>query len=106
MPEVRSIDATDEALLVGTCKEFLPKSKGRAGGALGVAITPEAVGSLLTGGGARKVVGLVSPEDGADLALALLFTPLQFLFFKHSKLKQLVDSVKFFISNNVLNLAP
>ena len=66
MPEVRPVDATDEELLVGTCKEFLPESEGRAGGALGVAETPEVVGRLLAGGGARKVVGLVSPEDGAE----------------------------------------
>ena len=44
MPEVRPVDATDEELLVGTCKEFLPKSEGRVGGALGVAETPKAVG--------------------------------------------------------------
>ena len=50
--EVHPVDATDEALLVGTYKEFLPKSKGHMGGALGVAVTPEAVGRLLTGGGA------------------------------------------------------
>ena len=64
---MRPVDATDEELLVGTCKEFLPESEGRAGGVLGVAETPEAVGRLLAGGGggARKVVGLVSPEDGA-----------------------------------------
>ena len=49
MPEVRSVDATDEALLVGTCKEFLPESEGHAGGALGVAITSEAAGHLLAG---------------------------------------------------------
>ena len=45
------VDATDEELLVGTCKEFLPESEGRAGGALGVAVTPEVVGRLLAGGG-------------------------------------------------------
>ena len=66
MPEVRPIDAMDEALLVGTYKEFLSESEGHAGGALGVAVTPEATGRLLAGGGARKVVGLVSPEDGAE----------------------------------------
>ena len=66
MPEVRPIDATDEVLLVGAYKEFLPESKGRAGGALGVAVTPEATSRFLTGGGAQKVVGLVSPEDGAE----------------------------------------
>ena len=48
---MRPIDATDEELLVGTYKEFLPESEGRAGGALGVAETPVAVGRLLTGGG-------------------------------------------------------
>ena len=47
MLKVHPVDATDEALLVGTCKEFLPKSKGRAGGALGVAEAPEATGRLL-----------------------------------------------------------
>ena len=74
MPEVRPIDATDEALLVGICKEFLPKFEGRAGGALGVAETPEAVGRLLAGGGARKVVGLVSPEDGAERGVYVVLT--------------------------------
>ena len=68
MPEVCPIDATDGALLVGTCKEFLPESKGLVGGALGVAVTLEAAGRLLAGGGAQKVVGLVSPEDGAERA--------------------------------------
>ena len=72
MPEVRPIDATDEELLVGTYKEFLPESEGHAGGALGVAETPEAAGRLLTGGGARKVVGLASPEDGAKRGVYVL----------------------------------
>ena len=74
MPEVRPIDATDEALLAGTCKEFLPKSECRAGGALGVAVTPEAVGRLLAGGGAQKVVGLVSPKDGAERGVYVVLT--------------------------------
>ena len=74
MPEVRPVDATDEALLVGTCKEFLPKSKGRVGGALGVAVTPEAADCLLAGGGARKVVGLVSPEDGTERGMYVVLT--------------------------------
>ena len=69
---MRPIDATDEELLVGTCKEFLPESEGRAGGALGVAETPKAVGHLLAGGGVRKVVGLVSPEDGAERGVYVL----------------------------------
>ena len=74
MPEVRPIDATDEALLVGTCKELLPESEGCAGGALGVAVTPEAAGRLLAGGGARKVVGLVSPIDGAVRGMYVVLT--------------------------------
>ena len=74
MPEVRPIDATDEALLVGTYKEFLPKFEGRAGGSLGVAVTLEAAGRLLAGGGARKVVGLVSPEDGAERGVYVVLT--------------------------------
>ena len=36
------------------------------GGVLSVAETLEAVDRLLAGGGARKVVGLVSPKDGAE----------------------------------------
>ena len=52
MPEVHPVNATDEALLAGTCKEFLPESEGRAGGALGVAITLEAAGRLLIARGA------------------------------------------------------
>ena len=71
---MRPVDATDEELLVGTCKEFLPESKGHAGGALGVAVTPEAAGRLLAGGGARKVVGLVSPEDGAERGVYVVLT--------------------------------
>ena len=74
MPEVHPVDATDEALLAGTCKEFLPESEGRAGGALGVAVTPEAASHLLAGGGARKVVGLVSPEDGAERGMYVVLT--------------------------------
>ena len=74
MPEVRPVDAMDEALLVGTCKEFLPKSEGRARGALGVAKTPEAVGCLLAGGCGQKVVGLVSPKDGVDHGVYVVLT--------------------------------
>ena len=83
MPEVRPIDATDEALLVGTCKEFLPKSEGRARGVLGVAETLEAVGRLLAGGGARKVVGLVSPEDGAKCGMYVVVLTLPLLCCSH-----------------------
>ena len=74
MPEVCPVDAMEEALLVGTYKEFLPESEGRAGGALGVAVTPEAAGRLLAGGGARKVVGLVSPKDGAERGTYVVLT--------------------------------
>ena len=44
------------------------------GGALGVAETPEAVGRLLAGGGARKVVGLVSPKNGAEHGVYVMLT--------------------------------
>ena len=71
---MRPVDATDEELLVGTCKEFLPESEGRAGGALGVAITLEAAGRLLAGGGAQNVVGLVSPKDGAEHGVYVVLT--------------------------------
>ena len=69
---MRPVDATDEELLVSTCKEFLPKSEGRVGGVLGVLETPGAVGRLLAGGGIRKVDGLVSPEDGAERGVYVL----------------------------------
>ena len=71
---MRPVDATDEELLVGTYKEFLPESESRAGGVLGVAETPEVVGRLLAGGGVRKVVGLVSPEDGAERGVYMVLT--------------------------------
>ena len=74
MPNVCPVDAIDEALLVGTCKEFLPEFEGHAGGALGVAETPQAVGRLLAGGGGRKVVGLVSPKDGAERGVYVVLT--------------------------------
>ena len=63
-----------DALLVGTCKEFLPESKGHAGGALGVVITPEAAGHLLASRGAQKVVGVVSPKDGAECGVYVVLT--------------------------------
>ena len=74
MPKVHPIDATDEAFLAGTCKEFLPESKGHAGGALGVAVTLEAAGRLLAGEGVRKVVGLVRPKDGAKCGMYVVLT--------------------------------
>ena len=83
MPKVHPIDAMDGALLVGTCKEFLPESEGHAGGALGLAITSEAAGHLLAGGGARKVVGLVSPEDGAERGVYVLVLTLLLPCYSH-----------------------
>ena len=44
------------------------------GGALGVVETLEVVGRLLAGGGTRKVVGLVSPEDGAEHGVYVVLT--------------------------------
>ena len=76
---MRPVNATDEELLVGTCKEFLPESEGLAGGALGVAETPEVAGCLLAGGGAQKVVGLVSPEDGAECGVYMVVLTLLLL---------------------------
>jgi hypothetical protein len=35
-----------------------------------------------------------------------MLASLQFLLCKHSKLEQLVDSVKFFVIHNVLNVTP
>ena len=71
---MRPVDAMDEELLVGTYKEFLPDSEGRAEGAIGIAETPEVVGRLLAGGGAQKVVGLVSPKDGAERGVYVVVT--------------------------------
>ena len=81
MLEVCPVDATEEKLLVGTYKEFLPESEseGRAGGALGVAETLEAAGRLLAGGGAQKVVGLVRPKDGAERGVYVLVLTLLLL---------------------------
>ena len=74
MPKVCPVDAMDQALLVGTYKKNLPESEGCAGGALGVAVTPEAASRLLACGGAQKVVGLVSPEDGAERGVYVVLT--------------------------------
>ena len=62
MPKVRPVDATDEALLVGTYKEFLPESEGRAGGALGVAEAPEATGRLLAMEVPEKWLAWLAPK--------------------------------------------
>ncbi len=47
---MRPIEATDEALLAGTCEELLPNSAGRGGdGFGGAAEAPDAAGHLLAG---------------------------------------------------------
>ena len=79
MLEVHPVDATDEELLVGTCKEFLPEYEGHVGGALGVAETLEAIGRLLASGGAQKVVGLISPENGAECGVYVVVLTLLLL---------------------------
>jgi hypothetical protein len=61
---VRPVEATDEALLVDTCEEPLPKTAGRGGGGFGATETPDVTGRLLVGGGAQKEMGLESLEDG------------------------------------------
>ena len=52
---MRPVEATEEALLAGTCTEFLPERVEGAGADLGAAET------TLAGGGGRKD-GLGSPE--------------------------------------------
>ena len=68
MPKVRPVDATDEALLVGTCKEFLPKSEGCVGGVLGVAETLEAVGRLLAVEAPEKWLAWSAPKMVPSMA--------------------------------------
>jgi hypothetical protein len=63
---VRPVEATEEALCAGPCKEFLPESEGRVGYGLGIVETPKFAACLLVGGGTRKEDGLVSPEDGVE----------------------------------------
>ena len=65
MPVVRPVEAMEEELLAGSCKDFLSESEDRAGDGFSVVATYEAAGRLLAGGGDRKEEGLVSPEDGA-----------------------------------------
>ena len=62
---MRPVEATDEALLAGTCVEFLPDSTYRGGDGFGAAEAPDAAGRLLAGWeGARKETALGSPVDG------------------------------------------
>lgn len=63
MLEVRSVEAMDEALLGGTCKEFLRKSVGRATVDFG-AIVVAAGERMAANVGALKEGVLGSPEDG------------------------------------------
>lgn len=64
MLEVRPIEATDEALLAGTCKEFLPEYVGRAAGGVGVVVIrlAEAEACWSAVRGTRKEDGLGSLE--------------------------------------------
>ena len=67
MPVVPPVEATEDELLAGSCKSFLPESEVRAGDGFGVVAASEAAGRLLlAGGGDRKEEGLVSPEDGSE----------------------------------------
>ena len=47
---MRPVEATDEALLAGTCEELLPESAARGGGGFGTTETPDTTGRLLAGG--------------------------------------------------------
>ena len=67
MPVVPPIEATEDELLAGSCKSFLPESDVRAGDGFGIVAASEAAGRLLlAGGGDRKEEGLVSPKDGTE----------------------------------------
>lgn len=74
MPVVRPVEATEEALLEGSCKDFLPEFEGHAGSGFSIAATLEAAGRLLAGGGARKEDGLDNPEDGAERGMYVVPT--------------------------------
>lgn len=61
------VEDTEDELLAGSYKNFLPESEVRAGDGFGVVAASEAAGRLLlAGGGDQKAAGLVSPEDGAE----------------------------------------
>ena len=66
MPVVRPVEVTEDELLAGSCKGFLPEFEVRAGDGFGGVAAFEAAGRLLAGGDDRKEEGLVSPEDGAE----------------------------------------
>jgi hypothetical protein len=62
MSEVRPIEATNQELWAGTCKEFLPESAARVEGLFGAAGAPLVVGRLPTDVGVQKLEGLAGPE--------------------------------------------
>ena len=64
MLEVRPVEATDEELLAGTCKEFLPEYVGCAASGVGVVVTrlAEAEACWPAVRGTRKEDDLVRPE--------------------------------------------
>ena len=67
MPVVPPVEATEDELLAGSWKSFLPESEVRARDGFGaMAASKAASRMLLAGGGDRKEEGLVSPEDGAE----------------------------------------
>ena len=75
---MRPVEATDEALLAGTCEEPLPDSAGRGGDGFGAAEAPDAAGRLLAGWeDARKETALGSPTDGVvhGVYMLALFLP-------------------------------
>ena len=75
---MRPVEATDEALLAGTCKECLPDSAGRGGDGFGAAETPNVAGHLLASWeGAPKETALGNPADGVvrGVYVLALFLP-------------------------------
>ena len=61
------VEATEDELLAGSCKSFLPESEVCTGDGFGIVAASKAAGHLLlASGGDRKEAGLVSPEDGAE----------------------------------------
>ena len=76
---MRPVEATDEALLAGTCVEPLPDSAGRGGGdGFSAAEAPDAAGRFPAGwADARKETALGSPTDGVvhGVYMLALFLP-------------------------------
>jgi hypothetical protein len=59
---VHPVEATDEELLAGTYKEFLPEFTARVEGLFGAAGTPLVAGRLAADVGVRKLESLAGPE--------------------------------------------